>query len=139
MHASITVAGLGANPFLVEAAQIRPASFQLLAENIVAFGDARVLYPGDVEVTSWTPLVRVVQLQGPGGLARFRLLAYPLWEALLDGRPVLAREHEGVIAVWVPPGRHQVTLRWAGNPASRWGALAALLPLALLLGRSLRS
>jgi hypothetical protein len=139
MHASITVAGLGANPFLVEAAQIRPASFQLLAENIVAFGAARVLYPGDVEVTRWTPLVRVVQLQGPGGLARFRLLAYPLWEALLDGRPVLAREHEGVIAVWVPPGRHQVTLRWAGNPASRWGALAALLPLALLLRRSLRS
>jgi len=135
VHVSITVAGLGANPFVVDVPERRPPSFQLLAQNIAAFGAAQVLYPGEARITRWTPLVRVVQLEGPGGLVRFRLLAYPLWEAVLDGRPVLAREDQGVVAVWVPPGRHQVTLRWAGNPLSRWGTLVALISVLPLLHR----
>lgn len=124
-------AGLSGNPLVVDAVQNRPVAFPTLASHLQRFGkETLVLGPGAVAVRKWQPLRRVVVAESPKpGLLRFRLLAYPFWQARVDGKPVAPNMAEGIVAVPVPQGRHQVEVAWSGNPATAWGWALALLAL----------
>ncbi|MBN1955328.1 MAG: hypothetical protein JW900_09795 [Anaerolineae bacterium] len=71
----------------------------------------------------------------------FRLytLAFPGWTAWVDDEPVdieLGRP-EGFITLWVPPGEHDVLVRFVDTPVRRaaWGiSVAALIALLAALG-----
>lgn len=116
-----------ANPLLVDAQQNRPPAFSLLADNIPLFGQNALLCPGPCEVKMWKPLRKEVEVDGPGGRLRFRILAYPFWRAKVDGRPIEVSGSQGTVSVWVPPGKHRVVVYWAGNAAARLGWLGAIL------------
>lgn len=71
---------------------------------------------------------------------RLPVFYFPSWRVTVDGRPVRVRsdERSGLLAVDVPAGRHEVSLRWAPGADERtgWGAsLAALLVTALAAAR----
>jgi len=120
---------MGGNPYLVDAAQNRPRSFDRLAENIGRFGGRLVLVGepgGRVAVASWRPLRREVTVEvGHDALLSLRLLEYPFWHVSLDGVPVSGRGGSGVLTLALPAGRHAITVWWAGNPRARTGQWAA--------------
>ena len=120
---------LGGNPLLVDAAQNRPVSYRMLAANLRLFGDREILLDpgaGAASVVRWRPLERRVALDlNRPAVVSLRLLAYPTWRANLDGGAVPARDATGVIAVGVPAGRHELSVRWSGNPLAAVGQAAA--------------
>lgn len=128
-------ASFSGNPLVVDAVQNRPAAFAALARQLQRFGpETLVLGPGPVAIEEWRPLRRTVVVEAPSpGLLEFRLLAYPFWRAWVDGRPVVPQYKEGIVAVPVPPGRHQVVVRWSGNPVTPWGWVLALVALGVIL------
>ncbi len=70
-----------------------------------------------------------------GGLVAFSIAYHPGWRAWIDGKPAkLLRANHCLAAVEVPPGKHQIELRFS-TPGLKKGAavsgLAALLLLAL--------
>ncbi len=124
----------GGNPLVVDVDEHRGPAYTHLAENLARFGrQERILVNGWTQVMEWKPLARriVVNSLDPG-LVWFRLLAYPFWSARVDGQPVAPRFAEGVLAVAVPQGRHEVAVEWAGNPLTPWGWVIALGCLAAL-------
>ena len=137
---------LGGNPLLVDAAQNRPASFRMLGPNLRRFGDREAIVEpdaGTASIVRWRPLERRVALKltRPATVS-LRLLAYPAWQAAVDGSPAPVRDAAGVVAVGVPAGRHELTVRWSGNPLAAVGQAAAgatLLALAWIRLRRARS
>ncbi len=132
-----TVATFGGNPLAVDVIEHRPPWYPELAAELERFGrEGRVLVepPARTRVVLWKPLRRLVEVQTPSAATlRLRLLRYPWWAARLDGRllPVAARG--AAVALPVPPGRHTVEVRWAGNPLARAGlAITGAFLLALL-------
>jgi len=121
-----------ANPLIVDAPQNRPASFALLAQNLSTLGQRQFLCQGTCRLVSWQPLRRALEVEGPEDWVYVRLLAYPLWAIALDGRPVAPSWQRGILAVWVPAGRHRLEVFWQGNPLTPWGWGLALLALALV-------
>jgi hypothetical protein len=96
----------------------------------------------------WTAADVTVQGDGPGTLA-FHQLLFPGWRAWVDGRAVAVRPppwnpqqeiSPGFLLVDVPPGRHQVAVRFGPSGPRLAGALLSLVAtlgvgLALLLRR----
>jgi hypothetical protein len=65
---------------------------------------------------------------------RARIFAFPGWRAVLDGAtplPTRADPVTGAIVLDLPPGEHEVELRFAMTPIRRTGALVSLLALVL--------
>lgn len=123
------------NPMVVDAAQNRPASWALLARNLERFGARDVVRDGEGRLTmvSWAPLERALWVEAPGRTnVALRLLDYPFWRASVDDVAAPVQGATGVVEVSVPPGRHLVRVRWAGDPWARVGlAVAAATGLAL--------
>jgi hypothetical protein len=128
---------ISGNPLLVDAPQHRPASWGLLASNLLRFKREPVLLVpegGTWSVERWAPLDRVVAVDLPApARVELRLLDYPTWQVRVDGAPVPAVTTAGVVGAAVPAGRHTVRVTWAGNPLSRLGLVAAGLTFILLL------
>jgi hypothetical protein len=132
------------SPWVVDAAQNRPAAFAYLGANLERFGHGQVALSaaGDCQVRRWRALDRELALELPAATrVDLRLLDYPFWNVTLDGARVANAGHGGVIGADVPAGRHTLRARWAGNPLARagWavGAITAAA-LALVAGRSRR-
>jgi len=127
----------GGSPWVVDATQNRRPSFSGLAAALAAMGERRVIVTSpesSAEVRSWTPLVRVVDIEtAQPAVMTFRLLGYWFWCGELDGRPVALRSQAGATRVEVPAGRHRVVVRWAGNPWSKVGQAVAGVTLAAVL------
>jgi hypothetical protein len=87
---------------------------------------------------------------GPGGTVAFHQLAFPGWRAWVDGRPATVRAAApieaqaiapGFLLVAVPPGRHQVTIRFGPDGPRLAGSaisLATVLAVAAWLLRRAR-
>lgn len=90
-----------------------------------------------VEIMKWEPDHVDVQAQGPGVLVLSEL-AYPGWQARLDGRPVSVETKGDLFrSVRLPDGRHEVTLVY--RPLSVVaGLLMAAIGWIFLLNRSMR-
>ncbi len=73
-----------------------------------------------------------------GGPLHFTSLYYPAWQATLaDGTelPTHPSTNQGLLTVDLPPGTHELYLRWAGTRiqhVAMWISLAALLGLTIL-------
>lgn len=112
-----------------------PTDVALLTEQIeqaAAVGPGKS--GGRAKVTGWEP--HRIRLQTQNSLTQMLLLSeiyYPGWEAAIDGKPTrIHRADYALRGVMVPAGEHQVELRY--RPASlRYGVLAALAGIGLLL------
>jgi hypothetical protein len=73
------------------------------------------------------------RVEGDGGAVALPLVYWPGWEAQIDGRPtsVWPVEGSGYLALYVPPGEHQVTLQLGRTPVR---LAAELISLAAALG-----
>jgi hypothetical protein len=69
--------------------------------------------------------------------ARLRLpvFAFPAWSVRIDGQPaaIATAAATGLIEVSIPPGRHEVALRWTGLPEERIGGLGSIAFAAIAL------
>lgn len=88
---------------------------------------------GQVKVSSWAPEVRLLDVvrESPGTL-RVELSHFPGWEVRLDGEVVdhHVEEGGGRILVDVPPGRHDLVVRFRSTPIrllAGWISILALL------------
>lgn len=122
------------NPLVVDVPEHRPATYRYLAEHLTRFGpDGLVTAAGEVTVQLWRPLDRQVTTTLPApGPVDFRLLAYPLWNAWVDGKPVQPDLASGIVRVVVPAGTHRIVVRWGRNPLTAWGWAVAALALGLV-------
>ena len=132
------------NPLLVDAAQHRSASWELLAANLQRFGPHRVVVEpaaASWRVDAWSPLHRTVTVSSPAGArVEMRVLDYPFWSVTVDGRPA-GGAGAGVLGTVVPPGRHVMAATWNGNPLATAGlaiTAAALAGVALVRVRRRR-
>jgi len=90
-----------------------------------------------VEVLEWTPNRIVLKADGPGRLILGEV-AYPGWEAEIDGTRAPIEEYDGLLrAVELGPGEHEVAFNFRSN-SLRAGALVTLLGLMLLASISIR-
>ena len=95
---------------------------------------------GEVEILELAPERVVLRTRGDHPAAVVLTDAhYPGWEATLDGSPTpLLRANLMFRAVAVPPGEHEIVMRY--RPATlRWGFAIALLAVIGCVGASLRS
>jgi hypothetical protein len=70
-----------------------------------------------------------------GGPLRFTSLYYPAWRATLaDGSslPTYPSTNLGLLAVDLPPGEHEIYLRWEGTDVQRLATWVSLATLAIL-------
>jgi hypothetical protein len=70
-----------------------------------------------------------------GGELRFGQWYFPGWQVTLDGSiplPVRPAVRTGLITVSIPPGKHEISLIWAGTGIQRAAGLAGLLALAVI-------
>jgi hypothetical protein len=95
---------------------------------------------GGVAVIEWSSHVRrlAVESEAPRMLG-LRTFFFPGWEARLDGAPVEISpdSHWGVIALLVPPGRHEIEVRFRNTRVRTAGAVASSLTLLGLGGGGL--
>jgi hypothetical protein len=106
--------------------QVRPRAW--LEPDDAGDGDWR-----SVASLEWTPNRIQIRVDGPGRLVLSEV-AYPGWQARVDGEPVLVETYAGVLrSVELTAGEHEVVFRFA--PASLyWGiAIGALAFLVLLV------
>ncbi len=72
-------------------------------------------------------------------LIRFNVLDYPLWHAVIDGKPSATTEHDairGMLQVELPPGNHSVRWRLEDTRLrvlAKWLSVLTLLALLVLL------
>ena len=66
-----------------------------------------------------------------------RSLDYPAWFVRLDEGAWRRVDHtpDGRIQVWIPPGLHQVTVRYQGTFAEQFGLMVSRVTALLLLIR----
>ncbi|MGI8914919.1 MAG: hypothetical protein ACR2JY_14240, partial [Chloroflexota bacterium] len=90
-------------------------------------------------IAAWTPSSRQerfsVTRSQPGPVV-LPVLAFPGWQAAIDGRPVAAHPApaSGLISVDVAAGSHTVTLQFHDPPAARLGDIVSLVALLVALG-----
>ncbi len=86
-----------------------------------------------IEPESGNPLALDARINSPaGGSLRFATLYFPSWEVRLDNDTILPTypsTNLGVLTVDLPPGDHEITLRWAGTPLERIATWLTLLAL----------
>ncbi|MBL8057404.1 MAG: YfhO family protein, partial [Anaerolineales bacterium] len=88
---------------------------------------------GPAALVEWSPNRLVVQAEGPGRLVVSEV-AYPGWEAWVDGRPTPLDTAESILrAVPLEAGPHRVVLEFR-PPSGLWGAAITLAGLAVLAG-----
>ena len=125
---------IGSNPRFVDVPEHRPPWFREVAPRLRELRGLRAAVldgAGTVRVTGWAPLDRRVELTlSERGRVLLRLLDYPWWEVLVDGRPVPVVRETGLVEFRVPAGDHTVHVRWRGNPLSRAGLALTLAGLA---------
>ncbi len=114
-------------------AALHDPDFQPLSEVILEEGRVLDGPGGNADISSWEANRVLIQTQsdGPGALLVAQAW-YPGWEASIDGgpwQPVL-RADGAFQAVLLPPGDHQVTLRFR-SPRQTWGLGVALVTLLL--------
>lgn len=124
---------IGSNPLLVDVPEHRPPWFGPMLAELPALGRSRARCdpPARVlRVRAWRPLERRIEVVAVApSVLTVRLLDYPWWEATTDGGPADAERNRGLLRIRLAPGRHTVTVRWAGNPWSRVGAAASVVTL----------
>ena len=90
--------------------------------------------PMTVEVTSGSAYGLQANLaSATGGTLRFTGLYFPAWQVTMDSRDVLPAYPStslGLLTVDLPPGEHQIRLRWVGGKLERWATAASLVSLA---------
>jgi hypothetical protein len=102
---------------------------------------AEVLDPGaTLEMVRAGGASDEVLVRSPNGTAlRFYTYYFPGWRVYIDGErlPDEALRHEtvyGLITVDIPPGEHEVLLRWGDTPLRLAGKALTLLSLAIAIG-----
>ncbi len=107
-------------------------------EEALLFQDPGALDPGTggtAKVTLYQPREIHAEVNSPGNSLLMISEVYyePGWDAWLDGKPVEIRRADYVLrAVKVPPGRHQLKMRF-DPPAFRRGVFLSLAAYALIL------
>lgn len=91
-----------------------------------------------LEIQTWSFGHRQFQItnstQQPRALV-LRTFDYPAWQVQIDNRPIPTTATSlGQIQIPVPPGLHQVTVRYQGTPMDRIGRGASLLTIGLAIG-----
>lgn len=93
-----------------------------------------------VRVVADKPWINRFEVTGTEGFTlRLYLFQFPGWRATVDGQeaPIVVAHPEGFITVSVPPGEHEVVVRFGSTAARRWGwALSAVGVTALLFAAS---
>ena len=122
---------LGANPYVVDAEQNRPAAFAELSRNLQLFGPNRlVVFSGPAELVAihrWSPLRREIEVAGSAPFTvGLRILDYPYWSVSTDEpNQVQPGGLAGVVAGRLPAGRHRIHVTWDGNPLAAVGLMVA--------------
>jgi hypothetical protein len=91
---------------------------------------------GSVRVRTWFPQEREMSAESAaGGTVVVRTFYYPSWHVYVDGKPAQARPEEGsgVIALELPPGRHDIVLRFEASSTVAAGEYVSLGAAALAL------
>lgn len=118
-----------------------PNRLALASEPARSMPRAQLVSEGEVDIRSWQPHERRVAYSSEGA-NRLRLgtFAFPGWQARIDGAPAAIRAagRWGSIEVDVPPGRHEVALRFAATPIRRAGAVLSTLSLLALAALAVR-
>ena len=131
------LAAFRGNPFVVDAAQNRPASWRFLGSNLRRFGPELVFIEpatGTWRVERWRPLERTVSLDlAASSRVSLRLLDYPFWMVTVDGATTASRGAPGVVGAVVSPGRHTLRAFWVGDPLAQVGVTVALGTGAILV------
>ena len=89
---------------------------------------------GEIRVTTWESSSRVLDVDAPeGGTVMLRTFWFPGWTGETAGAPLTLTPTAslGAITFELPPGRHQVELRFGPTPTRR---LAAFLGAGAALG-----
>lgn len=94
-------------------------------------------------MTARGPTAQEWHVNGDGGSIALPLLAWPGWQASVDGKvvEVWTVEGSGFLALAVPPGEHRVTLRLGRTPVraaaelASLGALVAIVAYAVVVRR----
>jgi hypothetical protein len=94
--------------------------------------DTAVLPPGTaLQNLVNEPLVASVRVNSPEPFtAQYLSIAFPGWEAKVDGRtvPIIPSDPDGLITFFVPAGDHTITIRWQSTPLR-----TALLGLSIMM------
>jgi hypothetical protein len=117
-----------------DAAEYRPLAAP--AAGFPRLPKAALLPEGQASPVEWRPTRRRIVVDAPlPGRLRVATFFYPGWRATLDGRALPIRAGQsGVIEADVPPGRHEVVLRFGGTPGRAAGAALSLVGLGLMVG-----
>jgi uncharacterized membrane protein YkgB len=81
--------------------------------------------------------------EGDASLLRINTYYFPGWTAYVNGkRTVLQKDEYGLIALYIPEGRHKILLKFEDTPIRRWATVLSLLAftaLALQTAREYRA
>lgn len=92
---------------------------------------------GTILEQSATPLSARARVQADGPVhLRFFTYYFPGWRAEVDGRPaeIAPDPPNGLIGLDLPPGEHDVRIRFGATPVRRGAAALSLVGLALVVG-----
>jgi hypothetical protein len=126
----------GAKEYLPHEARVAPKPYLLPSAAIADLSCEIPCPPDALKVLRWSEEEKKIQVGAavPASLT-VKLYDYPAWQVLVDGAPV---QHEvtfsGLIKMTVPPGRHDIDIRFTRTPDRTVGALiSALSAITLLL------
>jgi len=92
---------------------------------------------GDVEISDYAGGQINLQTMGGGGLLVLSEVYYPGWKATVDGKPTeIVRANYLLRALCVPPGEHQIILRY-DPPLLKAGLSISILALLSVAGASI--
>ncbi len=93
--------------------------------------------PQGVAISAWEPESKsfVIHATQPG-YAVVRLMDYPAWRVILNGRPVVQRpqREDGLMLIPVPAGESRMAIRWMTMPDVTWGRALSGIALVILIG-----
>jgi hypothetical protein len=88
------------------------------------------------DIRRWGYVDRDFVVDSPrGARLRVKTFYFPGWRAWFDGKevPLTAEDGTGAIMMAVPPGRHDVCLRFTNTPPRTWGVALSLLAFVILV------
>ena len=92
---------------------------------------------GKIEVLGWKPEDRLLRVDVPeGGEVLLKTFYFPGWKAYAGGRPIELRAEptSGQISFSLPPGLHEVTIRYEGGPWQKAGKFVSMAAMVFLAG-----
>jgi uncharacterized membrane protein YfhO len=89
---------------------------------------------GNVEISSWSPDRIALTSTGPAGLLTLAEIAYPGWQARVDGQAAVVETVDGLLrGVALKAGRHQIVLEFRPPTVYLGAGIAGIAWIGLML------